>query len=232
MDSLDASLLIQAGSALYIIAFLIREELTMRLTVISGTVLYILYYLLFPNPPLWDAIIASVIMIIANLLVLSQIVLERTTFRLSTEEIELFNGFETLTPGQFRQVLKIADWKVSEREAGTVLTVEEEPCQSLFYIFRGEVSVDKSGVKFPLPQGNFVGEIAYILLSEPTATTTAGEGVRYVEWDANALRKLSKKRPNLGNALNALLTRDLARKLSTSYQLTPTLEPALEPNSN
>ena len=63
MENFDASLLIKAGSALYIIAFLIRDELTLRLTIVAGTILYIFYYLYFPDPPLWDAIIASVIMI-------------------------------------------------------------------------------------------------------------------------------------------------------------------------
>jgi hypothetical protein len=46
----------------------------------------------------------------------------------------------------------------------------------------------------------------------------APQGARYVRWDAEALRKLSDRRPALGNALNALLTRDLAIKLKTSYQ--------------
>ncbi len=218
MDNIDPSLLIKGGSALYIIAFLIREELALRLTVIAGTILYILYYYLFPDPPLWEAIIASVIMIFANLVVLGQILLERTTFRLSPDEKELFDAFETLTPGQFRHVLKIAEWKVSSGGDGTILTREAEPSKSLFYVFRGIISVDKAGRQFRLPEGNFVGEIAYVLKRETTATTTAPAGVEYVQWNTDALRKLSKKKPNLGNALNALLTRDLAKKLSGSYR--------------
>lgn len=218
LENFDASLLIKAGSALYIIAFLIREELTLRLTIVAGTILYIFYYLYFPDPPLWDAIIASVIMIFANLIVLGQIVLERTTFRLNPEAKELFDAFETLTPGQFRHILRLAEWKVSEGAQGTVLTHEAEPSGSLFYVFRGAISVEKSGRWFTLPEGNFVGEIAYVLKRETTATTTAPPGVEYVQWNTDALRKLSKKKPNLGNALNALLTRDLAKKLSSSYR--------------
>lgn len=218
MDSVDASLLIQAGSALYIIAFLIREELILRLTVIAGTVLYILYYYMFPDPPLWDAIIASVIMILANLIVLGQILLERTTFRLSAQEKRLFDAFETLTPGQFRHLLKHTQWQEASGEHGTVLTRQDRSSSSLFYVIEGMIAIEKNGRRFRLPAANFVGEIAYVLQSNPTATTVAPAGVRYVEWDSKAIRKLSVKRPNLGNALNALLTCDLAHKLADSYR--------------
>ena len=66
--------------------------------------------------------------------------------------------------------------------------------------------------------GNFVGEVAFILEGPATATTTAPAGVQLVEWDAEKLRKLGRKAPALGNALNALLTRDLANKLTDSYR--------------
>ena len=218
MDSIDASLLIQLGSVLYIIAFLIREELTLRLTIVAGTILYILYYFYFPDPPLWDAIVASVIMIGANMIVLGQILLERTTFRLSDQEKCLFTAFETLTPGQFRRLLKHTVWKEAKEAGGTVLTREDQPCASLYYVTQGTIAIEKSERRFRLPEANFVGEIAYVLRSSPTATAVAPQGVHYVEWNCEELRKLSVKRPNLGNALNALLTRDLAHKLADSYR--------------
>ena len=85
-------------------------------------------------------------------------------------------------------------------------------------MFEGIISVEKHGRQFRLPEGNFVGEVAYVLNRKTTTTSVAPQGVRYVEWDADALRALSRKYPALGNALNALLTRDLAKKLNTSYR--------------
>ena len=79
-------------------------------------------------------------------------------------------------------------------------------------------SVEKHGRQFRLPADNFVGEVAYVLNRKTTTTSVAPQGVRYVEWDADALRALSAKHPDLGNALNALLTRDLAKKLNASYR--------------
>lgn len=214
----DVSLLIHIGAALYIAAFLIRDELLLRLLVLAGSMFYLLYYYLFPAEPLWDAIITTVVLMAANMFVLTQVVLERTTLRLSEEEKALFDAFETLTPGQFRHIAKLAEWKTASDEEGTILTREAEPSRSLFYIFSGVISVEKGDRQFRLPEGNFVGEIAYVLGRDTTATTIAPEGVRYVAWSSEALRTLSKKKPNLGNAITALLTRDLARKLTASYR--------------
>ncbi|WP_209348783.1 cyclic nucleotide-binding domain-containing protein [Pontixanthobacter sp. CEM42] len=212
----DASLLIHAGAVAYIIAFLARDELHLRVLALTGSALYICYYFFFPEVPLWDAIISSSILIGANLVVLSRIVFERTTLSLSDDEKQLFDAFETLTPGQFRKVLKIASWTVAERP--TELTKEGTALDKLFYVFAGSVSVTKSGKVFDLQEGNFVGEIAYILEQPPSATTIAPRGVHYVSWDADALRQLGQKHSDLGNALIALMMRDLAAKLSTSYQ--------------
>jgi CRP-like cAMP-binding protein len=199
-------------------AFFIRDELRLRSLIIVSTVIYIAYYYLALDPPLWDAIITSVLMIFANLYVLGQVLLERTTFRLSEDEKRLFDAFETLTPGQFRRILKIAKWRVAGDPDGTVLTREAEPSGALFYVFEGIISVQKGERLFRLPEGNFVGEIAFVLTRKTTATTVAPKGVRYVEWDADTLRRLGRRHPNLGNALNALLTRDLAKKLGASYR--------------
>jgi len=212
----DASLLIHAGAVAYIIAFLARDELYLRVLALTGSFLYICYYFFFPEVPLWDAIISSSILIGANLIVLSRIVLERTTFSLSDDEKRLFNAFETLSPGQFRKVLKLATWSIANEP--TELTREGVPLGDLFYIFSGAVSVAKSGKAFTIREGNFVGEIAYVLRRTPSATATAGEDVRYVSWHADDLRKLGQNNAELGNALIALLTQDLAAKLSTSYQ--------------
>ncbi|MBV7258233.1 cyclic nucleotide-binding domain-containing protein [Erythrobacter crassostreae] len=214
----DPSWLIHIGAALLLLAYAIRDELKLRLLIIVSTFIYIAYYYLAANPPLWDAIITSSLMVVINVIVLTQILLERTTFRMTEDEKALFDAFETLTPGQFRRIAKLAAWRTSGDTEGVILTREQEPSDSLFYIFEGNISVEKGGRRFRLPDGNFVGEVAFVLKRKTTATTIAPKGVRFVEWDSTALRNLSDKHPNLGNALNALLTRDLARKIGASYR--------------
>ena len=219
------SWLIYLGAGLLLLAYAIRDELQLRVLIIISTFVYIAYYLVLPGGPLWDPIVTSLLMVLVNCWVLVQIALERTTFRLSDDEKQLFDAFETLTPGQFRRILKIARWRLAQDPDGTVLTREDEPSGGLFYIFEGIISVEKKGRPFRLPEGNFVGEVGYVLNRKTSATTVAPNGVRYVEWDADALRAISRQRPALGNALNALLTRDLAKKLTASYRPDDALPP-------
>lgn len=217
--------LIYLGAGLLLIAYAIRDELRLRLLITVSTFVYIAYYWLLPAGPLWPPIVTSALMVLVNVWVIGEIALERTTFRMTDDEKALFDAFETLTPGQFRRLLKLAKWVIAEDPDGTLLTREAEPSGALFYIFEGVISVEKHGRRFRLPAGNFVGEVAYVLNRRTTTTTVAPRGVRYVEWDADALRRLSAQRPLLGNALNALLSRDLAKKLNSSYRPDDALPP-------
>lgn len=216
MNVFDPELLIYLGAGLLLIGYAIRDELRLRLLIAVSSLVYIAYY--FAVGPLWGAIITSVLMIAVNFWVLGQIILERTTLRMSDDEKALFEAFETLTPGQFRRALKCADWIDVDTAKGEVLTQEGVSSATLYYIFEGAAVVEKEGQQFGLPAGNFVGEISFVLNSKASATVTAPCGVRYVAWDWDHLRSLSAKHPNLGNALNMRLTRDLAEKLTTSYR--------------
>lgn len=216
MGVMSSELLIYLAAGLLLIGYAIRDELRLRVLITVSSFVYIAYY--FAVGPLWGAIITSILMLAVNFWVLGQILLERTTFRLSDDEKSLFEAFETLTPGQFRKVLKAAKWRTASGVGGTHLTVEDEPLRGLFYVFEGVALIEKGGQRFGLPERNFVGEIGYVLERPASATAIAPPGLRYVEWNSNVLRALSDKHPALGNALNALLTRDLAKKLTASYR--------------
>ena len=103
---LNSALFIHIGALFYIIAFLIRDELRLRIMVLIGSVFYLLYYFIYPESPLWDAIVTSIILTLANVYILFLILLERSTFALSDDEKRLFEAFEGFSPGQFRQMLK------------------------------------------------------------------------------------------------------------------------------
>lgn len=201
-----------------LIGYAIRDELRLRLLIVISTLIYIAYYFAIPAGPLWEAIITSALMLGVNFWVLGQIILERTTLRMTDDEKRLFEAFDTLTPGQFRRIAAIANWQQAVDPSGTSLTQEDEPSDALFYVYEGVISVEKRERQFRLPQGNFVGEVAFVLNRRTTATTVAPLGVRYVEWDCEELRRLGRKYEALRISLNALLTRDLAKKLSSSYQ--------------
>lgn len=212
----SAALLIHLGAMLYIIGFMVRDELVLRLLVLGGTVLYICYYVLFPETPLWDAIITSAILGAVNLWVLMRIVFERTTFAMTPDEKKLYEVFSTLNPGQFRLISKIANWH--DADSLETMCVHEKEADRLFYLFEGGAQVSKGDAVFDIPPGNFLGEIAFILGGAYTADVKAKEGTRYVSWNNEILKKKMSRNAELNNALVALFNHDLAKKLAVSKQ--------------
>lgn len=215
-ELISPAVLIHLGAILYIIGFLVRDELILRLLVLGGTALYILYYFLFPAEPLWDAIVTSLILGIANLWVLFKIMYERTTFALSDEERTLYEAFETLNPGQFRKILNKAIWHTSKGDE--LLCIEDQKADRLYYLIDGEAEVQKGKSAFPIGASSFVGEISYVLEGNYSASVKAKPGLRYVEWRSDELRHTAKKNAALNNALIALFNKDLASKLAVSHQ--------------
>ena len=213
---LSTAILVHIGALFYVAGFLVRDELILRLLVLGGTGFYILYYAFHPETPLWDAIITTTILGSANLLILAIITFERTTLALSDDEKKLYQAFDTLSPGQFRKILKKAKWQTAN--GGESLTEEGKPLNTLYYLFDGQAEIKKGRKKFKVPSGIFLGEIAFILGSEASASVQTEKDMRYVEWDHKDLRDVMSKSPNLHNAIIALFNKDLASKLAVSYQ--------------
>jgi hypothetical protein len=213
---ISAAILIHIGAVFYIVGFLVRDELLLRILILAGTFLYISYYFLFPEAPLWDAIITSLIMAAANIWVLIRIIFERTKFALSEEEVELFEAFDTLTPGQFRRALKRAVWHTAA--GGELLCLEGQKATRLFYVLNGSVKITKGDKVFEVSGSNFIGEVAFVLEGTFSATVEAKPGLRYIEWVSDDLKKQMRKNMAYNNALIALFNRDLASKLATSHQ--------------
>lgn len=215
-DFISPATLIHLGDFLYIMGFLVRDELLLRSLVLGGTTMYIMYYFFVPETPLWDAIVTSLILATANISILIMIVFERTTFALNDEERKLFLSFDTLNPGQFRKLLKSAIWHTAK--GGELLCGEGKDAERLYFIINGEVEIEKGGNRFTVDGANFIGEISFILNGEYTASVSATPGLRYVEWKSSDLRKQMAKSLPLNNAITALFNRDLATKLAVSHQ--------------
>lgn len=210
------SALLNFAALLYFLGFVVRDELLLRLLVLCGTGLYIIYYFALPTGPLWDAIITSAFLGLANLWVLGKIVFERTTLALSDDEKILFECLEKLSPGQFRQIMKHAKWITVTKN--TELFTQGEKANSLFYLLRGSVTLEKDDKIFTVGEKNFIGELSFILDGNYSASARLKNGACFVEWDNDSLRKLMKKNDTLSNAITAMFNTDMALKLSSSYQ--------------
>ncbi len=78
----------------------------------------------------------------------------------------------------------------------------------------GSARVEKFGQCFDLPSQIFVGEVAYLLNRNSAATTILRAGSEVIEWDFVKLRAGSQKKTRFRLALEALISRDLAQKVS------------------
>ncbi len=211
---LSTSFLVYLAFVLGVLGFLARDELLLRLLMFAASMLYLVYYYHVTAAPLWDSLITTAILGGVNMAMIVVVVLERTTFSMSSENAALSRHFPVLTPGQFRRLLKCARL-VAAAEA-VVLTREAAPVDRLWYVYEGGLRIDKAGRVSRLDTAMFVGELAFLTGASASASVSVEAGARYLEWDARALRSLIDKSPGLRVALQAQFNADLVRKVSTS----------------
>ena len=120
----SVGILAHLAAICYALGLITRDQIILRALILLGTVFYILYYYFAPTIPLWDAIGWSVVLGLCNVYVLVQIALERTTFTMSERSKSLYQQFTMLSPGEFRRLIKIADWRAGD--GVTKLTLENE----------------------------------------------------------------------------------------------------------
>lgn len=186
----------------------------MRLLILIGTIFYIIYYYFIADVPLWDAILASTVIAVANIWVICAIFIERTTFTMSPKMLDLYRSFPTFNPGQFRKIMKTAHWVTAEDD--TQIAHEGVHLEYLYLVASGDMVLRRDGVVSQIGPGHFVGEISYLIGGPAMADVFAQEGTEYVCWDKSKLVKQANKSPALSNALDALLNRDVAGKLAVS----------------
>lgn len=198
----------------YALGLITRDQVLLRLLIFAGTVFYIAYYYIAPAQPLWDAIAWSVVLGACNLYVMIQIALERTTFSMSNAEKSLYQKFDKMSPGEFRRLIRIADWQ--QGDGKTNLTIENEVCEHLYYVASGAVGVEKKGHTFTVDDGGFIGEVGYLLNSKASGTTVAFPESTYLKWDGKALAALEQRYPGIRVALRDLMNVDMAGKVALS----------------
>lgn len=206
------AVLIHLAAGIQVLGYLVRDQLVMRLALLTGTVFYVLYYIYFPATPLWEAALWSTMMGLANSAVV--LVHERSTWRMSEDDRQLLHAFHPMRPGEFRRFMRAGTMRTAE--CNTLLTVEGERLQILYYVVDGEIWILKQGRLFRYPPGAFMGEIAYVAGRPASATVKLSKGARYVAWDRERLRCLTERKPAMFQAIQSLLVRDMAEKIARS----------------
>lgn len=196
----------------FCIGYLIINQIWLRLVMMIGSSFYIVFYATVAEAPLWGAIWGSVAMIGCNIAGLAAIFARNAEWRVPAHLRDIRQRFDRLTAGDFLELMRMADRETFDTE--TVLGREGQPVRDLYYVINGSMEVEKRGMRFHLPSGVFVGETAYLLDRPVAATTVLAPGGEVIRWDVAGLRARAARKPRLALAVDAMISRDLAAKVT------------------
>ena len=216
--------IVHVGALLYLAGFLFRDQLILRTLIIAGDCVYILYFYFAPDVPLWGGIFWSTMFTLVNVWMIALIVADKMHFRLGRNEKRLFELMGELSPGQFRQVLRIGQEQCAG--AHVTITVEGQKLEEIFFVLDRDMHIAKRRSEAIIASDTFVGEIAFLLRQPASATVTLEPGTPYFIWKTAELRKLMNAKPDLGNALNNAMNKKMAHKIAAGGFLRDLHEPA------
>jgi len=203
---------IHAANILLLIAYSVRDVLWLRLFAVAASLIAIPYYVLQPTM-LWPPLAWSVVFAAINLFQSWLLFIERRPVKLTAEEEEIRRlAFQELPPRKVLQILSIGSW---------VTTQVDEPLLErgklpnyISLIIRGRVRVTKDGrVIGDMIPGDVVGS-ALILTGIPSSVDAVTvEPVRAMRWETGTLQKYLSANPEIRDAMQQHLARDLAGKI-------------------
>ncbi len=207
-----ADYLVHLAAISTLICYLFRDQIKLRSFAALGDLLLTGYYYFAFDKPLWNGLVWTVANVIINVTMIIILLREHRMSLLTDHEMTLFRCLETLTPGQFRKLLKLATWH--EVEEPVKLTEEGTPLKELYYVLDGTVTIGKQGRVIEREPKMFIGEIAFLRDKAASATVMTAPKSLYVSWNQDELRTLLKKNEDLKNAMAALLSADMADKVA------------------
>ena len=212
----DTETLVTIAILGYVLGFLFKSQITLRMLVLVASLFYIAYYYYHPAEPLWGAIWGSVLIIVANLIGLARLLYSRLPIGIPADQWPIFKALEGLEPGEFRQLMGLGGMKFADHDVE--LTAENTEVDCLYFAITGNVIGDKGGHKFRMYAGEFIGEVSFMLGGMATATVSIEKGGVYYEWRKDRLRKVLESQPRLAQAFEALIGRDMAKKVASGYR--------------
>lgn len=222
-----SDLLVLSAAGMFVLGYLIINQVILRLMLLIGTALYICYYAVVDASPLWPAIWASMATGTANLVGLMALIYGRSSWAVPKMYRDVYPHFKMLPPGDFRKLMKVAER--TTRPAGYMLTEGGRPVSKLYYIIDGAVRLEKFGDSFDIPDAVFVGEVAYLTNRRASASTILTKESDVLEWDVGILQQRSRRDPRFRLAIDAVISLDLAGKVARAGSPIQRLESPVSP---
>ncbi len=206
--------LVHLAALFTLVSFFFRDQVKLRIFAAVGDGLISIYYLLAFATPLWNPMVWSLLNVVINLIMLTLILRDGRQGGMSDLELSLFRSLDSLSPGQFRSLMKIGEWH--KADTSTVLTTEGQTLNQLHYVLSGKTIVHKAKRNLIVGPKIFIGELAMLRKRPATATVTISDNADYVSWDHAALETLFQRNEDLRTAMTLLMGRDVAEKMANS----------------
>jgi CRP-like cAMP-binding protein len=204
--------LIHVANVLYLLSYLVKDILWLRLlSIVGGSLLMVTYLASVPPllvPLAWGAVFAAI-----NAYQIYLLILERRPVRLKEDEQHLYQlVFRSLTPREFVKLLALARWETAR--ADERLVERGRQLDRMMVIVSGAAAVQLDGTALTqLGAGKFIGEMSYITGEHPSADVVATEDTRLVSWPKDELKRFLAHNQPLRAAMQLVIGTDLVAKL-------------------
>jgi hypothetical protein len=135
--------LVACAGVIYILAFLIINQIVLRCMLLVGSAFYIAYYSVVAGEPLWAAIFTNLGISLANLVGLLILLFRNSRLAVPRKHSDIYPIFSLLPPGDFRALIRLGERRVLEEDA--VLTRDGAPVETLYFVLKGEIAAQKAG---------------------------------------------------------------------------------------
>lgn len=209
-------ILINAANGLYLISYLVRDILWLRILTVIAASFLIPYFYLRPDP-LFAAIYWNLLFTALNLYWIVRLLIERRPVHLTGNDLRLYQlVFRCLTPREMVQLLRLGRWESAD--SGECFITQGQELQRLMVICVGRACVMKSGKAVEeLGAGQFIGGIPFISEAAAPADVVALEETWYMSWPKPVLTGFLQKKPELNAALQMTFGFDLTKRLQATY---------------
>ena len=207
-------ILFNTANMIFLLAFMAKKIVWLRLLTITGMMVSIPYYLYFLEAPMWNNIFWVNTYALINLVMLFIIYLESRPVKLSDLEQKIYDlTFKSLEPRVFKKL--IDHGSLEELQPEVVLVNRDSELDSLMLVVEGEAEVVlKHGEHLIIPTGGFIGEQSFITGGKTSADVTSGkEATMILRWNSEVLRKYLVGKETLKDNLDLIFTADLIHKL-------------------
>ena len=211
-------LIYHIGNLFQFLAFLLRDQLHLRLAMFAGILLQGIFHYVEPGGPAVVPLFWKITFSITNLCMIILLFGDRFDFGIPQDLRELYRKIKVLSPGEFRKLIRISRRGAHSDEP--LLTEGERP-DTLHYLMKGEALMRKGKAEHRLASGVFLGEVAFLNDVPASATVTLQPGAECVSWPSAQLRALMRDDRALDIAMRGILNHDLAAKVAISIPIAP-----------